>query len=384
MPDSQLLRLFGVQQYLPQDIHRLKDRIFSGVTAELMRNGWNCNSAVFGASRRDTCLMEMVRRGFSLTVDQLIGAGADVNYNTHGYGDSTALMAARDPEVMKKLLNARANPMEVNAHHQTDFAYKLLSGQTAGARFYLYNTEKIPLQSLLDNFRDCLLTRGTASYNPMFPLCILPVVPNGVPYKNIIDKPLLDSMFRNQCLPFSPGALNFQVENGVTAWQYLRMKMKEEAHVTPALLVAWLACMSRADAFRGAADFACVEEYIGKPLPHEVQPVGTISKALFVYMLFSLGSLPPAGLLRWLLLLGRVIRHVALWMDILGEEPFRVTSASRPSENHRGETHVLQELSILQSLLSLRVNVPDSFGEFSIPGGLSAPAPSPGVTGVKF
>ena len=92
-------------------------------------------------------------------------------------------------------------------------------------------------------------------------------------------------------------------------------------------------------------------------------------------MLFSLGSLPPASILRWLMLLGKVIHRVALWMDILGEEPFRVTSAARPGESHRGDTHVLHELSVLQSLLSMRVSVSDSFGEFPIPGELSNPAP---------
>ena len=110
--------------------------------------------------------MEMARRGLSRTVTRLLEMGADADYNTQGYGDSTVLMSARDPEIMKKLLYYGANPMAVNAHRQTDFSYKLLKGFVAGARFYLYNTEKIPFQKLLDNFRDCILSRESTPYRP--------------------------------------------------------------------------------------------------------------------------------------------------------------------------------------------------------------------------
>ena len=86
---------------------------------------------------------------------------------------------------------------------------------------------------------------------------------------------------------------------------------------------------------------------------------------VFVHMFFSLANLPSPRLLRWLLLLGRAIRRVALWMDILGEEAFQVVNAAFPVP--RKSSHVLQELSLMQSLLSMRVNVTDSFGEFRIP-----------------
>ena len=58
-------------------------------------------------------------------------------------------------------------------------------------------------------------------------------------------------------------------------------------------------------------------------------------------------------------------------MDILGEEAFQVVNAAFPAA--RNSSHVLQELSSIQSLLSMRVNVTDSFGEFQIPEELRAP-----------
>ena len=70
-------------------------------------------------------------------------------------------------------------------------------------------------------------------------------------------------------------------------------------------------------------------------------------------------------------LLGRSIYRVALWMDLLGEEAFQVVNAAFPVP--RKSSHVLQELSLMQSLLSMRVNVTDSFGEFRIPEGLRSP-----------
>ena len=70
-------------------------------------------------------------------------------------------------------------------------------------------------------------------------------------------------------------------------------------------------------------------------------------------------------------MLGRAVRRVALWMDILGEEAFQVVNAAFPTA--RKSSHVLQELSLIQSLLSMRVNVTDSFGEFQIPEELRAP-----------
>lgn len=373
MPDARLLQIFGVSRWQPREVHGLKDRIFAGVVGELARNGWKCDSASFGTGRRDTFLMEMARRGFAQTVDCLLSIGADADYNTRGYGDSTALMAACDPNIMRKLLKHKANPMEVNASNETDFTYKLLSGLTTGARFYLYNTGNIPFQPLLDNFRDCVLSRRTVPYNPMFPLCLVPVVPEGVHYRNIVDEKLVDAMFRNQYLPFSSKALACEIDSGLTVWHYIRTKMKNAREASPALLTAYLACMSKKLAFQTPSDFACVEEYLEKPLPRDLSAQGVISKSLFVHMLFSLGGLSQMELLRWLLLLGKVNRRIAFWMDFFGEEPFRVTNSSRLMDNRRGDTHVLQELSAVQSLLSLRVGVSDNFGEFPIPEGLSNP-----------
>lgn len=378
MSDFRLFALFGVTRYSPQDVHSLRDQIFSGLVAELSRNGWNCDSASFGPGRRDTFLMEMARRGLVQTVTRLLEMGANADYNTQGYGDSTALMSARDPGIMKKLLLYGANPMGVNAHRQTDFSYKLLKGLVAGARFYLYNTERIPFQPLLDNFRACMLNRESVPYNPMYPLCLLPVVPPGVSYRNIVDQELVDAMFDGQFLPCSSEALDFRLEGGLSVWQHLRFRMRNAPTVSPPLFVAYLACMAKGEAFGTQNDFACVESYVEKPLPRELQPREAISKSVFIHMLFSLANLPAPQLLRWLLLLGKVIRRVALWMDVLGEDPFWVVNTMLPSD--RKGSHVLQELSTIQSLLSMRVNVTDSFGEFRIPEELSAPVGAGGFS----
>ena len=285
----------------------------------------------------------------------LLTLGADANYNTHGYGDATPLMAARDPEIMKILIDHKANPMEVNAHNQTDFAYKLLAGVTAAVVFYAQSAAQIPLQPLLDNFHDCVLTRD------------IPVVPEGRSYRNVIDQPLIDAMLANQYLPFSSRALAYNIGTGLTVWHYIRIRMQDAPTVSPTLLTAYLACMSKGRALQTEQDFACVEACLDKPLPNELSAPGVISRSLFIYMLFALGALPRGELLRWLFLLGRVIQRVAIWMDLFGEAPFRVTNASRPTEAHRDGAHLLHELSTLQSLLTLRVGVPDDFGEFSAP-----------------
>ena len=380
MSDFRLFSLCGVARYSPQDVHSLRDQIFARLVAELMRHGWNCDSASFGPGRRDTFLMEMARRGLSMTVVRLLEMGANADYNTQGYGDSTALMAARDPEIMKKLLQYGANPMGVNAHRQTDFTYKLLKGHVTGARFYLYNTGKIPFQSLLDNFRECLLSRESVPYTPMYPLCLLPVVPSGVPYRNIVDRQLIDAMFEGQFFPSTSDALRFRLDEGLSVWGYLRFRMGDSLTVSPSHFVAYLACMAKGGAFCAPADFTALEAYLEKPLPREFELPTAFSKSVFVHMLFSLSNLPPPQLLRWLLLLGRAIRRVALWMDILGEDSFQVVNAALPSD--RRGSHLLQELSVIQSLLSMRVNVPDSFGEFRIPeelSGLILPELSPDV-----
>jgi len=371
MSDFRLFSLFGVTRYSPQDVHNLRDQIFSRLVLELTRNGWNCDSASFGPGRRDTFLMEVARRGLPLTVTRLLEMGANADYNTQGYGDSTALMAARDPEIMKKLIRHGANPMGQNAHRQTDFTYKLLRGFVPGARFYFYNTGKIPFQPLLNNLRECLLSRESVPYDSMYPLCLLPVVPSGVPYRNIIDRKLIDAMFDKHFFPSPSEALSFRLEEGMPVWSYLRFRMGDAISVSPAHFVAYMACMARGEAFSAPADFSCIESYLEKPLPREILPRGGISKSLFIYMIFSLANLPPPRLLRWLLLLGRAIRRVALWMDILGEEAFQVVNAAFPVA--RKSSHVLQELSLMQSLLSMRVNVTDSFGEFRIPEELRSP-----------
>jgi hypothetical protein len=245
MPEYRLLPLFGVTQWAPHEVHALKDQIFLGVITELIRYGWNCNATSFGEGRRDTFLMEMGRRGYSKSVTCLLEMGAEADHNSQGYGASTPMMCTRDPEIMKKLLYYGANPLAVNALGQTDFSYKLLKGHTPGARFYLYNTEKIPFQSLLANFRDCILSRGSAPYEPMYPLCLVPVVPEGVPYTNVIDKTLIDSMLREQYLPFTSRALSYPLDNKQTVWQYIRGRLGASKVVMPALVIALMACMAR-------------------------------------------------------------------------------------------------------------------------------------------
>ena len=372
LPENRLLPMFGVTQWAPQEVHGLKDQIFMEVSTELIRNGWNCNAASFGEGHRDTLLMEVTGCGYSKCVTRLLELGAEADYNSQGYGASTPLMCTRDPEIMKKLLYYGANPLATNALGQTDFTYKLLKGLTPGARFYLYNTEKIPFQSLLANFRDCILSRSSVPYEPMYPLCLVPVVPAGVPYDNVIDVSLIDSMLRGEFLPFTSKALSYPLGDNpnLTVWQHIKLRMQSAQTVTPALVVAFMACMAKMEECRSSEDFAFIESYIEKPLPRELLPRETLSRSVFVYMLFSLSVLPAAQILRWLVLLDKLIRRVALWMDIMGEVPFRVVN-SLLSTDKRG-SHVLHELTTMQSLLAMRVYVSDNFGEFRIPDELAA------------
>jgi hypothetical protein len=362
---TQLLPMFGVTRWSPHEVHGIKDRIFVGVATELIRNGWNCDAPSFGEGHRDTLLMEMARRGFAQAAARLLELGADADYNSQGYGASTPLMCTRDPEIMKKLLYYGANPLAINAVGQADFSYKLFKGLTPGARFYLYNTERIPFQSLLFNFRDCILSRTSFPYEPMYPLCLVPVIPEGVPYQNIIDKALIDNMLRGAFLPFSSKALLYPLESNLTVWQYLKFHLGENKFVVPALVVACMACMAKLEECRTPDDFMFLEEYIGKPLPREVVQRENLSKAVFAYLLFSLSILPPTQLLRWLALLGKILRKASEWMDLWGDDPFRVTNSLLTTDSHR--SNVLQELTTLQALLAMRVNVSDSFGEFHIP-----------------
>jgi hypothetical protein len=371
MPDNRLLPMFGVTQWAPNEVHPLKDLVFLSVSTELIRGGWNCNFASFGESRRESFLMEMSARGFTKTVTRLLEAGAEANYNCQGYGASTPLMCARDSEIMKKLLYYGANPLAANAMNQTDFTYKMLKGLVPGALFYFHNSEKIPFQSLLNNFRDCILSGGNAPYEPMYPLCLVPVVPGGIPYENIIDNHLLDSMLKEQFLPFSSVALNYRLESRQTVWQYIKSRMNEARTAAPALAVAFMACMTKLEECRKPEDFAFFESYIDKDLPREVALRTSLSKPVFVYMLFSLSSLPPVQLLRWLALIGKFTRKLAFWMDIHGEVPFKVNNPTLPG---RHSTHALQELLSMQTLLTMRVNVTPDFGEFNIPESLRAPA----------
>ncbi|MDR2176403.1 MAG: hypothetical protein LBO82_10780 [Synergistaceae bacterium] len=370
MPENRLLPLFGITQWLPHEVHALKDKIFLSVVTELVRNGWNCNYVSFGESRRETFLMEMSACGFSGTVARLLEMGAEANYNCQGYGASTPLMCAQDPAIMKKLLYYEANPLAVNAMNQTDFTYKLLKGLVPGALFYFYNSEKIPFQSLLNNFQDCILSGGNVPYEPMYPLCLVPVVPGDVPYTNIIDRPLIDSMLKEQFLPFSSASLNFRLEGSYRVWQYIKARMAAAKTVVPALAIAFMACMTKLEECRKTDDFAFFEAYIDKDLPREIVPRSNLSKPVFVYMLFALANLPSVQLLRWLALIGKFTRKLALWMDILGELPFKVVN---PLSDRHG-SHVLQELVSMQTLLTMRVNVTTEFGEFNIPESLT-PAP---------
>jgi hypothetical protein len=94
-------------------------------------------------------------------------------------------------------------------------------------------------------------------------------------------------------------------------------------------------------------------------------PRENLSKSVFVYLLFSLAMLPAPQILRWLALLNKLLRKMPAWMDVLGEAPFKVVN-SMLSTNGRA-SHMFQELTTLQALLAMRVNVTDSFGEFRIP-----------------
>ena len=225
MPESRMFPLFGVTRWAPHEVHNLKDLCFLCLIVALAQKGWNCDTASFGESRRDTLLMEIARRGFSKSVARLLDMGAEANYNTQGYGASTPMMCARDPEIMKKFLYYGANPLATNAIGQTDFTYKLFKGMTPSARFYLYNTEKIPFQSLLSNYRDCILSRTSFPYEPMYPLCLVPVVPKYTVYKNIIDEPLIDNMVRGRFLPFSSNALLYPLGENLTVWQHIKLCM---------------------------------------------------------------------------------------------------------------------------------------------------------------
>jgi hypothetical protein len=365
LPANRLLPIFGVTQWEPTEVHSLKDQIFFEVITELVRGGWHCDVPAFGEGRRDTLLMEMARRGFSRSITRLLELGAEADHNSQGYGASTPLMCTRDPEIMKKLLYYGANPLASNALGQTDFTYKLLKGLTTGARFYLYNTEKIPFQSLLSNFRDCVLSHSSFPYEPMYPLCLVPVVPRSAAYQNIIDRALVDSMLRGHYLPFSSKALRYSLGEKLTVWQHIKLRMKESKIAVPALAIAYMVCMSKLEECRAPDDFALLEAYIEKAIPREVAQRENLSKAIFVYLLFSLSSLPPVQILRWLALLGRFLRKMGAWMDLLGDEPFRVVNSLIATDNRN--SHVLQELSTLQALLAMRVNVSDSFGEFHIP-----------------
>jgi hypothetical protein len=198
----------------------------------------------------------------------------------------------------------------------------------------------------------------------MYPLCLVPVISENAPYENIIDRSLLDSMLKEQFLPFTSAALNHRLENEQTVWQYVKSRMSEAKTVSPALAVAFMACMTKLKDCRKPEDFVFLESYLEKDLPREFAPRNSFTKNVFVYMLFSLSNLPSPELLRWLALLGSFTRKLAFWMDILGELPFRV-AASQTSERH--SSHILQELLSMQALLTIRVSVTPDFGEFDIP-----------------
>lgn len=130
--------------------------------------------------------------------------------------------------------------------------------------------------------------------------------------------------------------------------------------------------MAKLEDCRKPEDLAFLEAYAEKPLPREPETREKFSKAVFVHLLFSLSPLPAGQILRWLMLLGKLLRQVSQWMDFWGEEPFQVVNSlfktsARPS-------HILHELATLQALLAMRVNVAENFGEFQIPDDL------PGLT----
>jgi hypothetical protein len=370
LPADRLLALFGVTRWEPREVHALKEQIFFDVVTELSQSGWNCNAPAFGEGNRSTLLMETARLGLVQASARLLDKGTEANYNNRGYGASTPLMSARDPEIMRNLLDHGADPLAVNALNQTDFAYKLFKGLTPGARFYLYNTKKFPLDPLLANFRDCILSRSSFPYEPMYPLCLVPV---GYPCENIVDQILIDNMLRGRYIPFSSKALRSPLTEGLTVWQHVKRRLAQEQSVSPALVVGCMACMAKLEDCRKPEDLAFLEAYVEKPLPREPEMREKFSKAVFVHLLFSLSPLPAGQILRWLMLLGKLLRQVSQWMDFWGEEPFQVVNSlfktsARPS-------HILHELATLQALLAMRVNVAENFGEFQIPNDL------PGLTG---
>jgi hypothetical protein len=364
LPASRLLPIFGITQWNPTEVHGLKDHIFFDLGVELARGGWRWDVPAFGEGRRDTLLMEMARHGLPKSVARLLELGAEADYNNQGYGASTPLMCTRDPEIMKKLLYYGANPLASNALGQTDFTYKLLKGWTNGARFYLYNTEKIPFQSLLANFKDCVLSHFSVPYEPMYPLCLVPVIPKNGPYQNIIDKALIDHMLQGHYLPFSSKALRYSLGENLTVWQHVKLRIRESKTVVPALAVGYMACMVKLEEARTPDDFSLLESYIEKPIPREIVQRESLSKSIFVYLLFALSSLPSIQILRWLALISKFLRKAGEWMNLLGDEPFKVVNSL--AADSRG-SHMLQELVTLQALLAMRVNVTDSFGEFHIP-----------------
>jgi len=369
LPSNRLLPMFGVTQWVPQEVHGLQDRIFFDLITELVRNGWNCNSASFGETHRDTILMEIAKRGYERTITRLLELGAEADYNNQGYGASTPLMCTSDPEIMKKLFYYDANPLAANAVGQTDFTYKILRGLMLSARFYLYNTERIPFQSLLNNYKDCVESNTSFPDERMYPLCLVPIVPPNAPYKNIIDKNLINSMLRGQFLPFTSKALLYQLQEDQTVWQYVKMCMNSQKTAAPALAIAFIACMAKVESCRTPEDFTFIESYIEKPLPRELAPPEMLSKAVFVYLLFSLAALPSMQILRWLVLIEKLSRKFTAWQDAIGDIPFRVGNpflgTNRPAGN------ALHELAMLQSLLALRVNISEGFGEFRIPDELA-------------
>ncbi|GHS95889.1 hypothetical protein AGMMS50276_13190 [Synergistales bacterium] len=366
MPESRLFPVFGVRQWTPNEVHSLKDIIFQGLVTGLIQNGWNCNAASFGDSRRDTFLMVMADCGYAKSVARMLDLGADADFNAYRTGASTPLMSARDPEIIKKIIYFGANPLAVNSMNQTDFTYKLLKGMVPAARYYLSNTEKIPFQSLLNNFQDCIMDGLDVPYEPMFPLSLVPIVPDGVPYDNILDKPLLDSMMKKHFLPFTSTALSYYMPDSfVTVWQYIKSSLKASLFVSPSLVFACMACMAKMEECRKPDDFAFLEAYMEKPLPREYNPKGRLSKDMFAYMLFATLKLQPTQILRWVALLGNVARKVGLWINSIGGESFGVYSAKgtdKPSSN------AVQELVSMQGLLVMRIKVTDNFGEFKISG----------------
>ncbi|GHV33800.1 hypothetical protein FACS1894187_03080 [Synergistales bacterium] len=365
MPENRLFPVFGVRQWVPSEVHSLKDLIFQGLVTELARNGWNCNAASFGESRRDTFLMVMAECGYAKTVTRLLDIGAEADFNSQGTGASTPLMRARDPEIIKKIMYFGANPLAVNSMNQTDFTYKLLRGMVPGARYYLSNTERIPFQSLLNNFQDCMMDGPDVPYTPMYPLSLVPIVPEGVPYDNILDKPLIECMMRKHCMPFTSTALTYRLPDTIiTVWQHIKSVMKMSAVASPHLVFAYMACMTKMEECRKPDDFTFLEAYIEKPLPRDFNPRGKLSKDIFAYMLFTLLKLQSAQILRWVAMLGNITRKVTAWMGSLGDETFRVSGALSDKQS----SNALQELLSIQALLVMRIRVTDNFGEFKISG----------------